>query len=321
MTEVQIAPLPAGALLEAYARAGTYTDCFCVRVERQVTLADFMSAFYTTPVFKLERWLLARGGMPSSDAEAVALAEGRLDRFAAWTVEAREPMQAVLAAGRTRSWLTARPDSDAPTRTLLYFGSAVVPRRRGGMGWPFRALLGFHKLYSRILLGAAARRLERAPRGPTATVPMSVSDLRAWLEASRAPGLRGAATVWRLDGKHQEADDLRVALLALVLRFPSVFLHYDGDPPEEPSLEASSRVAPNVWRLPPAASGRELGAWLSMGNWQLYARGEPLQVLPDLCRADDEAVRDFVRRSAVAFVIDSFHDNVEWTLGLHPAAA
>jgi hypothetical protein len=30
------------------------------------------------------------------------------------------------------------------------------------LGWPFRALLGFHKLYSRILLAAAARRLARA---------------------------------------------------------------------------------------------------------------------------------------------------------------
>ena len=43
--------------------------------------------------------------------------------------------------------------------TTLFFGSAVLPRRRGGLGWQFSALLAFHKLYSRVLLGSAARRL------------------------------------------------------------------------------------------------------------------------------------------------------------------
>jgi hypothetical protein len=67
--------------------------------------------------------------------------------------------------GRTRSWLmsAAAPDGDA-TRTRLYFGSAVVPALnprsgRNEMGFVFRALLGFHKIYSRVLLGAAATRL------------------------------------------------------------------------------------------------------------------------------------------------------------------
>ena len=59
-------------------------------------------------------------------------------------------------------------------RTRLYFGSAVVPVKdarsgRPRFGLPFRALLGFHKLYSRVLLGAAVFRLERArPRQPGA---------------------------------------------------------------------------------------------------------------------------------------------------------
>ena len=54
------------------------------------------------------------------------------------------------------------------TGTLLYFGSAVVPlSKRGGtgrprMGFAFRALLGFHKAYSRVLLRAAVARLARA---------------------------------------------------------------------------------------------------------------------------------------------------------------
>ena len=51
---------------------------------------------------------------------------------------------------------------DANT-TRLYFGSAVVPvanksTGKGKMGFAFKALLGFHKLYSRALLHAACKR-------------------------------------------------------------------------------------------------------------------------------------------------------------------
>ena len=53
-----------------------------------------------------------------------------------------------------------------PARTRLYFGSAVVPVANAGsgedsIGFAFRALLGFHKLYSRVLLRSAAARLAR----------------------------------------------------------------------------------------------------------------------------------------------------------------
>jgi hypothetical protein len=61
-------------------------------------------------------------------------------------------------------------EPDQPERTRLYFGSAVLPRRGGAgkagevseklrMGWMFYVLLGFHRLYSRLLLAAASRRL------------------------------------------------------------------------------------------------------------------------------------------------------------------
>ena len=52
--------------------------------------------------------------------------------------------------------------------TRLYFGSGIVPRvdRVTGekrMGWGYRLLLGFHRLYSRALLAAARTRLARSP--------------------------------------------------------------------------------------------------------------------------------------------------------------
>lgn len=159
MNPIQPAPLPDGALLAPYQARGDYTDCFEMAVPQVVSLAGFMAAFYTSPLFKIERWLLAHlARFPSSDDEALALARGERTAFAAWRVEARTADQALLAAGRTRSWLMVAPLPHGQG-TRLRFGSAVVQRRSGGMGWPFRALLGFHKLYSRVLLRAAARPL------------------------------------------------------------------------------------------------------------------------------------------------------------------
>lgn len=162
MPSVQVNSLPAGSLLKHYADSGAYTDCYTTTLAGQTSLVDFMAAFYTTPIFKVERWLIARFlGRPSTDQEAELLAQGQLNHFAAWHVESREPSQAILAAGRTRSWLMAYPPSAESGTTTLCFGSAVVQRRRGGIGWQFNALLGFHKLYSRALLAAAARRLAK----------------------------------------------------------------------------------------------------------------------------------------------------------------
>jgi hypothetical protein len=80
-------------------------------------------------------------------------------------VEARAPDQVLLCdfMGHTRSWLMVAP-AEAPGGTRLYFGSVVVPERNARTGendMPavHRSLLGFHKLYSRMLLSAGARRL------------------------------------------------------------------------------------------------------------------------------------------------------------------
>ncbi len=128
-----------------------------------------MAAFYTTRLFRTERfilkWAVAR---PSTDDDARKLAAGSLDHFAAWRVEARAQNQLLLCdfIGRTRSWLmTEAAETNQGAATRLYFGSAVVPAgvSAGGkarMGFPFSALLGFHKLYSRALLAAARSRLQ-----------------------------------------------------------------------------------------------------------------------------------------------------------------
>ncbi len=169
MSSIQACELPDDALLRRYLSGGAYADCYVTEVARAISHAEYVDAFYTTAVFKFERlllsWFVAR---PSTDAQAGELAAGKRTSFAAWSVEAREPDQVLLSdfQGRTRSWLMSATASNNQT-TRLFFGSAVVPivNRRTGearMGSAFRALLGFHKLYSRVLLGAAVNRLVRS---------------------------------------------------------------------------------------------------------------------------------------------------------------
>jgi len=137
-----------------------------------------LRAFYTTALFKMERALLKWfAGRPSTDADANALATGAASRFAAWSVEGRAQRQILLAdfTGRTRSWLMTQAieHADGSGETLLYFGSAVLPAGTADTGetirnLTFSALLGFHKLYSRLLLGAARRRALRAQQNTVA---------------------------------------------------------------------------------------------------------------------------------------------------------
>lgn len=159
-------PLPEHALLARYAAGGGYTDCYATDLPGSYTHAEYVAAFYTTWLFKLERfildWLVAK---PSTDREAEELARGGRDSFAAWSVEASAPNQLLLCdfLGNTRSWLMVEPRQDGGV-TRLYFGSAVVARARDPAGnhrlkLRFRALLGFHRRYSRALLSAARARL------------------------------------------------------------------------------------------------------------------------------------------------------------------
>jgi hypothetical protein len=168
--------LPSDALLNHYLASGAYADCYVTEVDRGVSHEEFVEAFYTTPVFKLERLILrVFVSRPSTDAEAGQLARGELNSFAAWSVEGRAPDQLLLRdhSGRTRSWLmVAASENPDVVGTALYFGSAVVPMRslktgRTRLGPVFSTLLGFHKLYSRVLLRAAGRRLSRKAANST----------------------------------------------------------------------------------------------------------------------------------------------------------
>ena len=169
MTTVHPCEVPLHSLLRVYNDGAGYADCYVIEVAGLITQEKFVDAFYTSPLFKVERTLLKYlASKPASDADAKQLAAAQADCFSAWVVEKQSDTELLLAdfTGRTRSWLMATPGTGtatAPT-TLLYFGSAVLPRKSPGaqtqnMGWVFHALLGFHRLYSRLLLFAASRRL------------------------------------------------------------------------------------------------------------------------------------------------------------------
>lgn len=158
---IQITALPDDALLQVYAkRPECYTDCFSAHLPNSVSLSEFITAFYSTKLFGLERlilkWTVKR---PSTAADILALSQGTTDNFAAWSVEARQTDQLLLCdmQNRTRSWLMARSEADG---TRVFFGSAVTPPHgETDLGLIFKSLLGFHKIYSRALLSSAIKAL------------------------------------------------------------------------------------------------------------------------------------------------------------------
>ncbi|TDM09422.1 MAG: hypothetical protein C4K60_09145 [Ideonella sp. MAG2] len=163
--------VPQGSLLSAYAAKGAFTDCYAMPVEGSVDLAEFLYAFYTTPLFKAERWLLATAlGLKATDQDARLLSKADVARYSAWRVESRSPLEVLMDAGQTRSWLSVQTMAQDPSSTALLFGSAVVPVRPGGkFGLAFHALLGFHRLYSKLLLRSAARRVIRLRQAQAAS--------------------------------------------------------------------------------------------------------------------------------------------------------
>jgi hypothetical protein len=161
-------PVPDHALHAHYLRNGAYVDCYLIHLDREVTLPQFVAAFYTSWLFKLERWILGWSvRKPSTDEEARQIAAGEITQFAAWSLELRAPDQLLMCdfMKATRSWFMVAPGAQ-PRSTRLYFGSVVTSRvneqtGQRELGRSYRWLMGFHRLYSRALLRAARARLSR----------------------------------------------------------------------------------------------------------------------------------------------------------------
>ncbi len=166
MPSIEKCTVPPQALLSKYLLDGTYTDSYRTEVQGHIPFPAFVFAFYTTALFKTEAFILAHSvKRPSNDDQARELADGVRNEFAAWKVEGRTENELLMCdiSGRTRSWFMTTYDHE---RTQLYFGSAVVPATDPGtgktsLGFVFQSLLGFHKIYSYLLLYFASRNIPK----------------------------------------------------------------------------------------------------------------------------------------------------------------
>ena len=164
MTSVQKCAVPQNSLLAAYVRDGSYADSYRTELTGHISLPAFVKAFYTNWLFKLEALILKYTvKRPSNDMEAQELAEGTRTKFAAWDVEGRTENELLMCdmLKRTRSWFMVTHENE---RTQLYFGSAVVPVKNPktgklSLGFLFLILLGFHQIYSFLLLYFASRNI------------------------------------------------------------------------------------------------------------------------------------------------------------------
>ncbi len=170
MTRIATCELPDNGLTKTYLAKGAHTDCYYIDIAAKVTLAQYLQAFYNTPVFSVEKTLLttfAKKHIRNNDINV--LADGNCDSFSIWTVEQRTDNQILLCefTQSTRSWLMVDylGTAEQPI-TRLYFGSVVVPKivspsGKSTFGILFYAFAGFHKLYSRALLKSAFNALRK----------------------------------------------------------------------------------------------------------------------------------------------------------------
>jgi len=168
MSNIVEVSLPAKALSATYQEEGAFADCYYIDIPRDVTLETYIKAFYTTPVFKIERTLLSIVTFKvATDSDAMALSLDQSERYSIWTVERRQSNQILLRdfTQKTRSWLMIekRKDDDAVI-TRLFFGSVVVPKSvsskgHASFGVLFHMFDRFHKFYSRMLLRSAYKSL------------------------------------------------------------------------------------------------------------------------------------------------------------------
>lgn len=121
--------LPEDSYLHEFAARRAHTDGFYCDLSGTIPLSDFIGAFYTSWLFQLERQILAAIiARPSSDQEALALARGEREKFAAWSVEMRCHNQIIMLdyKSKTRSWLMCEPRGSS---TRLYFGTIIEPSK------------------------------------------------------------------------------------------------------------------------------------------------------------------------------------------------
>ena len=140
-------------------------------------------------------------------------------------------------------------------------------------------------------------------------------SLTTILESHRGQGVLGGGEVWHLEGSSPLVEQCKTELLEAICRESRAFVHYEESPVGLAGLDGATRVG-SAWQLPTGVGGAVLLNWLYLGNWQLYVNAEPLPRIPDLCRSTDAEIEAFLVKSGATAIIDSFHDDVSWSVGV-----
>lgn len=151
MAKIEGIAVPQGSLLAEFGAPDAYRDCFAREVPGAVSLEEFVERFYCSAAFRPERIALGLIGRGADNSDAQAVARGKADNFAAWTVIERRANEILLQDFQeaTASWFTVQPSEKSNTQsTKLLFGSWVGQPDRGIV----KALMPFHRWYSRFLL-------------------------------------------------------------------------------------------------------------------------------------------------------------------------
>eukprot|EP00123_Amoebidium_parasiticum_P021633 comp70918_c0_seq1/m.48123 comp70918_c0_seq1/g.48123 ORF comp70918_c0_seq1/g.48123 comp70918_c0_seq1/m.48123 type:complete len:227 (-) comp70918_c0_seq1:452-1132(-) len=189
---IQLARAPTRSLLQRrVAKYGIYGDAFAVRASvggrlgtaaPEEVLKLYMDSFFTSPVFKLERFILrlARQGRPVTDSDIRSYEYEKGDAVQVFTVVETTHTEALFCWDEKLhgyTWFAVQRAGQQPALTeevgvsegsgevVLLFGSALkgggADEVNGAMSLFWRTALAFHVAYSRLLLAAALRRFER----------------------------------------------------------------------------------------------------------------------------------------------------------------
>lgn len=97
MPTVHPCEVPLHSFLSKHKDGPSYSDCYMTQIPGKVTQAAYIEAFYTSPLFKMERILLQYlASKPATDADAKALAGRTTTPYPAGprvTVNATKPFQ------------------------------------------------------------------------------------------------------------------------------------------------------------------------------------------------------------------------------------
>jgi hypothetical protein len=143
-----------------------HIDVCQIQLPFTVSTRDFARAFFTSPVFQVERRILklAGAGMAVTDKEIVEMNFVPGDRVATFGVieydQRSETTDEILFRWDKEvmghSWLQAKPSTDGTSGTTLRFGSILNLEKAGYLA---RLFLPIHLMYAQIVLSATRREL------------------------------------------------------------------------------------------------------------------------------------------------------------------